>query len=114
MCHHAMPENISPVELDKLLKNQNKFYLLDVRLPVEHELAAIENSTLIPLHELPHRWNEIQAEPDQTVVIYCHHGVRSWHAALYLEQQGFQKLYSLDGGIDAWSLEIDSTIPRYR
>lgn len=109
-----MPGTISPVELAELLIHQNKVFLLDVRLPAEHELATIENSTLIPLHELPQRWNEIQVTPDQKVVIYCHHGVRSWHAALFLEQQGFQNLYSLDGGIDAWSLEIDPSIARYR
>jgi len=109
-----MPATISPTELAELLKEQQKVFLLDVRLPAEHEFAAIHDSTLIPLHELPNRFNEIATEPDQKIVIYCHHGVRSWHAALFLEQQSFQNLFSLDGGIDAWSLEIDSSIARYR
>lgn len=109
-----MPRTISPSELAELLKDPKKVFLLDVRLPVEHEFVALSQSTLIPLHELPRRFNEVVAEGDQEIVVYCHHGVRSWQAALFLEQQGFQNLFSLDGGIDAWSIEIDPSIARYR
>ena len=50
---------------------------------------------------------------DADLVIYCHHGVRSWHAALYLEQAGFERVHSLGGGIDAYSQAINPAIPRY-
>lgn len=107
-----MPIAIQPSELVELQKQQS-VYLLDVRLPVEHEFVALPDSVLIPLQELSTRWNEVQLKPDDKLVIYCHHGVRSWQAAVFLEQQGFSNVYSLKGGIDAWALEINTRMKRY-
>ena len=107
-----MPIAIQPTELAELQKQQS-VYLLDVRLPVEHDFVALPDSVLIPLQELPTRWSEVQLKPEQKLVIYCHHGVRSWHAAVFLEQQGFTNVHSLEGGIDAWALEIDTEMKRY-
>jgi len=107
-----MPTSIQPHELAELLKQQ-PVMLLDVRLPVENTFVALPDSVLIPLQELPARWRELTLKPDQTLVVYCHHGVRSWHAAAFLEQQGIAQVYSLEGGIEAWSCLIDPSMPRY-
>jgi rhodanese-related sulfurtransferase len=86
-------------------------YLLDVRQPWENQLAALPGSKLIPLHQLTARYQEIaEGVP---IIVYCHHGIRSRSAALALEQLGFTNVYSLAGGIDAWSLEVDPQVPRY-
>ena len=89
-----------------------RFYLLDVRTPAEHALAALPASKLIPLNELATRFSEVQVPEGQTLVVYCHHGIRSMHAGLFLAQRGFTPL-SLKGGIEAWSVEVDPTVPRY-
>ena len=103
---------MQPPELAQLLKT-DQVYLLDVRLPIEHNFVALPDSILIPIQELPARWSEVQPKPEQKLVLYCHHGVRSWHAAVFLEQQGFTNVHSLEGGIDAWALEIDTEMKRY-
>lgn len=108
-----MPISLQPQELFQLLKTQQPVYLLDVRLPVEHEFVALPNSVLIPIQELPGRWHEVQPKPNEKLVVYCHHGVRSWHAAAFLEQQGFTDVHSLEGGIDAWALDVDQEMRRY-
>lgn len=108
-----MPQPIQPHDLSELLQQNQPVYLLDVRLPIEHEFVALPNSILIPIQELPTRWSEVQPKPEQKLIVYCHHGVRSWHAAAFLEQQGFTNIYSLEGGIDAWSCLIDPAVPRY-
>jgi rhodanese-related sulfurtransferase len=108
----TMPISIQPQDLAQLLQQQPVF-LLDVRLPAEHNFVALPNSVLIPIQELATRWNEIQPKPNDKLVIYCHHGVRSWHAAMFLEQQGFTNVHSLEGGIDAWALEVDEGMKRY-
>ena len=85
-------------------------YLVDVRQPWEHELAALPGSLLLPLPELQERQDEVQPPEGALVVVYCHHGVRSLSGAWLLERHG---AVSLAGGIDRWSLEIDGRVPRY-
>ena len=85
--------------------------VIDVREPHEWQIARIEGAELIPLRELPGRVGEIST--DQTVVVYCHHGVRSLQAVDYLRSEGFENSTSLQGGIDHWSCKIDTTVPRY-
>jgi rhodanese-related sulfurtransferase len=88
--------------------------LIDVRRPWEHERAALPGSVLIPLDELTERADEIEAPPPGTLVVaYCHHGVRSLSASVLLDRLGLPGVASLRGGIDAWSREIDPTVPRY-
>ena len=76
-------------------------------------LAALPNSKLIPLNELAGRIAEITPLADRPVIVYCHHGIRSQSAAAYLDRTGIKEVYSLTGGIDAWSCEVDPTVPRY-
>lgn len=89
--------------------------LLDVREPWEWALGRIEVDGVVTLHvpmgDVPSRVQEI--DPDATIVCYCHHGVRSRHVAAFLEQQGYDGLYNLSGGIDAWSRLVDPAVPRY-
>lgn len=85
--------------------------LLDVREAWEFDVARLPGATHIPLAELPSRLRELDA--GRPVIVYCHHGVRSWHAACFLVQNGFSQVINLAGGIDAWSREIDPALPRY-
>ena len=87
--------------------------LVDVRQPWEHAIAALPNSILLPLDDLPCWTDEIQPKADALLVVYCHHGVRSLSGAAILERIGFENVVSLAGGIDAWSLHVDPTVPRY-
>jgi adenylyltransferase/sulfurtransferase len=88
-------------------------FLLDVRQPEEHEIAALPGSLLVPMPELARRWGEIQPPAGAEIVVYCHHGIRSRTAARFLIQCGLGPVASLAGGIDAWSRFIDPTMPQY-
>jgi adenylyltransferase/sulfurtransferase len=88
-------------------------YLLDIRQAWEHETAALPDSQLIPLDQLLARAAEVRPPLGVPLIVYCHHGIRSWTAAAMLERLGFRDVASLAGGIDAWSLRIDPNVPRY-
>jgi rhodanese-related sulfurtransferase len=104
---------ISVEELARKLESGEEPLLVDVRQPWEHELSRLPDSLLVPLPELPSRTAEVQPRPGQLVVCYCHHGVRSLRAADLLARAGVSDVVSLAGGIDAWSLQIDPSVPRY-
>ena len=100
-------------ELKQQLQSSHPPRLLDVREPWEHSRAALPDSRLIPLGDLPLRVGELDDWKDDDIVVYCHHGIRSAHAIGFLRSQGMQRLQNLAGGIDAWSAEIDPRVPRY-
>lgn len=108
-----MPKSISCAELSARLAAGEPTHLIDVRQPWEHQTAALANSILIPLDQLPAVAGQLQAAPGALIVTVCHHGVRSLSAAAVLEAAGFPSVASLAGGIDAWSLQIDPKVPRY-
>jgi rhodanese-related sulfurtransferase len=89
--------------------------LLDVREPWEFALAAIRidgwRTLHIPMNLIPERLADI--DPAQPVVCICHHGARSAQVVAFLERQGFDAVYNLAGGIDAWSVQVDDSVPRY-
>ena len=106
---------IQQITAKQLAARQNageRFYLLDVRTPAEHAIAALPGSKLVPLNELATRFPEIEVPEGDTLVVYCHHGIRSMHGGMFLAQRGFVPL-SLEGGIEAWSVEVDPGVPRY-
>ncbi len=106
----AVPE-ISVQDLKGKLDARANFLLLDVREPDEYEIARIEGAKLIPLGELPERIGGF--ERNLEIVIHCHSGVRSANAVQLMRDAGFEKVFNLTGGIDAWSQEIDENVPRY-
>ena len=109
-----MDFEISPTELKQLLDEQPQTapVLIDVREPWEHEAARIDGTTLMPMGDVPSRAFQ-ELDPEAHIVAICHHGVRSLNVAVWLRNQGFENAQSLRGGIDAWSAEIDPTVPRY-
>lgn len=107
-----MTYQISPQELKKKKDQGEPFLLLDVREQVEFDFARIPDSVLIPLSQLPSRIGEL--DPEQEIVTVCHHGVRSLTALGILVKNGFTKVKNLTGGIDAYSVTADPSIPRYR
>jgi rhodanese-related sulfurtransferase len=108
-----MVQQIDVQTLRDKLNAREQIVLVDVRQPWEHEFASLPNSLLIPLDQLPQRVGEIDCPEGAILVAYCHHGVRSVRAAAYLAHAGFQCVVSLAGGIDAWSVKVDPTVPRY-
>lgn len=107
-----MSFTITPRELKDRLDKGEKLFLLDVREPWEYSMAKIEGSVLIPLGTLPQSLDQIDRNTE--IVAYCHHGMRSADAAGFLLQQGYPKVKNLVGGIDAWSIQVDPNVPRYR
>lgn len=85
--------------------------VLDVREPWETELCAIAGSQQIPMHLVPMRCDELDAQRD--IVVVCHHGGRSMQVAMYLERQGYGSVHNLAGGIEAWACDVDPTMRRY-
>lgn len=85
--------------------------LLDVREGWEFEICAIDNSILIPMGQIPTKLNQL--DPQQEIVVICHHGIRSARVCQYLEQQGFDQMINLTGGVDAWARDIDYEMEVY-
>jgi len=106
-----MSYTITVRELKDRLDKGDQVFLLDVREPHEFSMAKIEGSTLIPLGTLPKSLNQL--DPADEIVALCHKGMRSADAVGFLLQQGFSNVKNLIGGIDAWSVEIDHSVPRY-
>ena len=107
-----------PIEIDvqavKSLRDTDEpFLLLDVRNPDEFETARIEGSHLIPMGELGDRLDELDAHKDGRIVVHCHHGGRSMQVTQALRSRGYDAAQNMVGGIDAWSQEIDASVPRY-
>ena len=103
---------ISVQELNRRLGDGEQLRLIDVREVDEYEYARIEGAELIPLSEFLSRF-EKELKPEDDLVIYCHHGMRSAQACMFLEGKGFSKTTNVIGGIDAWSLQVDPNVPRY-
>ncbi len=106
-----MNYEITPQELRQRQERNEELTLLDVREPWERQTASIMPSRHIPMSEVPARLQEL--DPEQHIVVYCHRGVRSLSVTDWLRKQGYDKVQSMSGGIERWSLEIDPTVPRY-
>lgn len=107
-----LPPEISVDALAHRLLQPEPPFLLDVREPWEAQTASIPGSTLMPMGDVPSRAHQ-ELDPDQPIVVLCHHGARSLNVTMWLRQQGFEQAQSLAGGIDQWSRSIDPSIPLY-
>jgi rhodanese-related sulfurtransferase len=107
-----MDYEISCEEVKTKLENKEAFTLLDVREPWEFETAHMGGTKLIPMGDIPARAHQ-ELDPEDHIVVVCHHGVRSMSVTAWLRQQGFEKAQSMRGGIDAWSRQVDATVPLY-
>src|ERR1700761_8646089 len=108
----------APLEIDcravkAKLDAGESFLFLDCREPSEHTTANIKGTTLIPMSELAARVAELDPYRDSQIIVHCHHGGRSLRVTNWLRQQGFAKATNMQGGIDQWSEQIDSSVPRY-
>jgi len=95
-----------------ILLKSGEAKLIDVREPWEHATAHIEGGTLIPMGEFAARAHQ-ELDPDDLLLILCHHGARSLSVTNWLRGQGFQASQSIAGGINTWSAEVDSKVPKY-
>ena len=103
-------KSITPEELKQRLESFTPL-LLDVREPWEFELCRIAGSTHLPMGQIPQRHAELDRGAE--IVVICHHGMRSAQVTQYLDSLGFQGVYNLTGGIDAWSRQVDPEVPVY-
>jgi rhodanese-related sulfurtransferase len=113
MTNQALPAEIDVKSVKQLLDQGEAFTLLDVREPDEIATAAIEGTLRIPMQQIPTRLSELEPLKNQRIVVHCHHGGRSARVQAWLQQQGFTQVQNMTGGIDAWSLEVDPSVPRY-
>ena len=105
-----MIRQISAPELAALIESGQTLELVDVRTGEERAIAAIDGARLL---DQAYHDALLQRDRDTLIVFQCHHGIRSQNAAEYFHQQGFTNLCNLRGGIDAWSLLVDPSVPRY-
>jgi len=108
-----MLDDISPGELRQALEAEPRPLLLDVRTDEERAWARIEPSLHIGLDRFLER-APVEVPKDRDVVVYCHVGARSAQAAVWMKANGWARVRSLAGGIDAWSEQVDPEVPRYR
>lgn len=104
-------KNLGPQEIKEILDKKNGARLIDVREKWEYNIASIENSELMPISIFMGFLDKLNI--DDELIIYCHKGIRSASVCNFLADKGYKNLINLKGGIDAWAIEVDPSIPRY-
>jgi len=104
---------ISVADTKARIDRGDALHLLDVREPDEVAICRIEGSEHIPMMELFTGMTRTTAGKDDAIVIYCHTGLRSLEASMYLSREGFTNVRSLAGGIHEWAAKVDPTMPQY-
>jgi rhodanese-related sulfurtransferase len=107
-----IPTEVSPAEVKARIDSGEAVRLIDVRELQEHRICRIEGSELIPMNSIPQHLQELDGD-GPALIVFCHHGVRSLSVVDWLRRQGVENCQSMAGGIDLWSLTIDSGVPRY-
>ena len=109
---HDLPpiHQLSAPELQALIESGAAIELVDVRTDEERAVAVIDGSRLL---DQAYHDALLLRDRETPLVFQCHHGIRSQNAAEYFRHQGFRNLYNLRGGIDAWSMLVDPSVPRY-
>lgn len=102
---------ITPAELSARINSGDQLSLIDVREEDEHAIARIEGARLLPLSRFQEWVGGLN--PDDEIVVMCHHGIRSAQVCGFLARSGYAKLHNLAGGIDRWAHEVDATVPLY-
>ena len=105
-----MIQDLTPKEFKDYLV-EDEVTLVDVREQCEFDICQIKGAILMPMGEIAKSY--VNLNKDSKIALYCHSGIRSMHVADFLLSKGFQSLANLQGGIDAWALEIDTTVERY-
>jgi rhodanese-related sulfurtransferase len=107
------PHELASILADAGAAKGRNFALIDCREPDEFEVCRIEGAQLIPLSNFV--FEAVQKLPEKSlpIVVYCHHGMRSAQATTFLRKKGYARTFSMAGGIETWSVEIDPEIPRY-
>ena len=105
-----MIQDLTPKEFRDCLVD-DEVTLVDVREKWEFDICQIKGAILIPMGEITE--NYVNLNKDNKIALYCHSGIRSMHVADFLLSKGFKSLANLQGGIDAWAQEIDTTVERY-
>ncbi len=108
-----MTPEITALETKALLDSGAPIRLVDCREEHEHALCHLEGAQLIPLSIFSNVAQELLTNKEESIIVYCHGGVRSARVTDYLLQLGYRDVRSMQGGIDAWSLEVDPSVPRY-
>jgi len=103
-------QQLAPQSLASWLRDEPPV-LLDVREAWEVAVSPFPGAMHVPMREIPSRIGELPQQ--RTIVCICHHGARSAQVAMFLQHRGFERVYNLSGGIDAWAREVDSTVVRY-
>lgn len=110
----SLPFEISAQDVKSRLDRGGALALIDVREPVEHQLASIGGAELMPMSTIPAQLQHLESVADtRLVVVFCHHGIRSLNVVNWLREKGLENCISMAGGIDAWSLAVDASVPRY-
>jgi len=102
---------LSPREVRRRLSGNESLTLLDIREEAEVRFCALPGSVWIPMGQLPARLHELSK--DRAIIVYCHVGVRSYQVTRFLRALGYSLAFNMEGGIDAWAREVDSTLQRY-
>jgi rhodanese-related sulfurtransferase len=106
-----MKFEISTQDYKKIMDEGVPHVLLDVRQGWETRKAKMSGALHIPLTDLIDHIDEL--EKKQKIIVYCHHGIRSLNACFFLRELGFEDVLSLAGGVEAWSHDVDPSIPQY-
>jgi rhodanese-related sulfurtransferase len=104
----------SPQDIQRRIDAGERLVLIDVREPEEFAITRIEGATLIPMRNVSASLRQLEAKADEsTLIVFCHHGMRSLNVVHWLREQGVAACQSMAGGIDAWSATVDPSVPRY-
>jgi len=104
-------QQLTAEQLKEYIDNDTSLVLLDVRETWEYEICHINSSINIAMTDIPSALQEIDSE--KAIVVICHHGMRSFQVAQYLESEGFNDIMNLEGGITSWATTIDQSMPQY-
>jgi rhodanese-related sulfurtransferase len=109
----SFPLHIDVRSVKDMLDAGEDVLLLDCREADEYARVHIDGARLLPMSEAAMCVAELEPLRERHIIVHCHHGGRSLQITQWLREQGFRKVQNMMGGIDAWSLLIDTSLPRY-